>query len=261
MAAWLAEQLQAPFELIHVFDDGAQPALPRDGLLMDPVIRGDVAARLNDRTRALALADLKSLAQDLLTPDAACEVLDGRVVPTLLSAAADRRAVLLLSGTAARAGLDHVLQGSVSGRLAAEAPCPVVTVPPAAAIADVGPVVVGDDGSAHARRALLHATALAARLRRGLIRLEVDEGDPVEVIGATANDLRACLIATGTRGRGSLRAELFGSVSTGLVQAAGRPVMLVPASAGEPPESGDGNARDRPVHDRYASSSGSRRRG
>ena len=140
----------------------------------------------------------------------------------------------------------------MSGRLAAEAPCPVVTVPPAAAIADVGPVVVGDDGSAHARRALLHAAALAARLQRELIRLEVDEGDVVEVIGSKANDLRACLIATGTRGRGSLRAELFGSVSTGLVQAAGRPVMLVPASAGEPPESGDGNARDRPVHDRYS---------
>ena len=55
MAAWLAEQLQAPLELIHVFDAGAQPALPRDGLLKDPVIRGDVADRLDDRTRALAL--------------------------------------------------------------------------------------------------------------------------------------------------------------------------------------------------------------
>jgi nucleotide-binding universal stress UspA family protein len=146
--------------------------------------------------------------------------------------------VVLVSGTAARAGLDHALEGSVAGRLAANAPCPVVTVPPDATIADPGPVLVGDDGSDHARRAVHHAATLADRLGRELVRMEADDDDPVRDLAAAGREHRACLIATGTRGRGPIRAELLGSVSSGLVQTAERPVMLVPASAGDAPARG-----------------------
>jgi nucleotide-binding universal stress UspA family protein len=150
MAAWLADEIAAPLEFVHVFDPGAQPALPRDGVLIDPVLRDTLDDRHDKRERALAHATLEELAVDLGRPDAATLVLEGQVLPTLFSYAVERRALLLVSGTAARAGLDHVLQGSVSSRLAAEARCPVVTVPPSAAVAQDGPLLVGDDGSDHA---------------------------------------------------------------------------------------------------------------
>ena len=161
----------------------------------------------------------------------------------LQALAAERGAALLVSGTAARGGLEHVLQGSVSGRLAADAPCPVVTVPPGAVVGDSGPVLVGDDGSDHGRRAVRHAAALADQLTRELVRMQVEDGDPVAGLADAAREHRACLVVSGTRGRGPFRAELFGSVSTGLVQTAGRPIVLVPLSAGDPPTSA--TARDR----------------
>jgi nucleotide-binding universal stress UspA family protein len=237
-AAWLAGALRAPLEVIHVFDAGAQAAVPREGGLRDPVLRREVRLRLDERERARMHRMLQSVVEPLPGNDVETVVLDGLVVPTLHDAAAERRAVVLVSGTAARAGLDHVLEGSVAGRLAANAPCPVVTVPPDATIADPGPVLVGDDGSDHARRAVHHAATLADRLGRELIRMEADDDDPVRDLAAAGREHRACLIATGTRGRGPIRAELLGSVSSGLVQTAERPIMLVPASAGDPPARG-----------------------
>ena len=67
------------------------------------------------------------------------------------------------------------------------------------------------------------------------VRLEVEEGDPVQVLAAVAREQAAALLVTGTRGRNALSSALLGSVSVGLVAAAGRPVALVPASAGEVP--------------------------
>ena len=131
-------------------------------------------------------------------------------------------------------GLQRLLHGSVSGALAADAPCPVVVVPPDAALREPGPVLVGDDGSEHGRRAVRHAEALAARLDRDLVRMHVEDGDPVEELARAAREQRACLAVAGTRGRGPLRGQLFGSVSTGLVRAAGRPVMLVSERARAP---------------------------
>jgi nucleotide-binding universal stress UspA family protein len=75
---------------------------------------------------------------------------------------------------------------------------------------------------------------LAARLERGLVRVRVEDGDPVEELTSAGRQQRACLTVTGTRGRGPLRGQRFGSVSTGLVRTAGRPVMLVSEHAGEP---------------------------
>jgi nucleotide-binding universal stress UspA family protein len=63
-------------------------------------------------------------------------------------------------------------------------------------------------------------------------------GAPVTAIRQRATDTdaahehRACLVVAGTRGRGPLRGELFGSVSTGLVRIAARPVVLVSEHAG-----------------------------
>jgi nucleotide-binding universal stress UspA family protein len=172
--------------------------------------------------------------------------------------------------------MDRVLLGSVSGTLAAAAPCPLVAVPRGAALEEPGPVVVGYDGSMHSVRAARHGAAVAARLRRELVLLHVgagqgvppdeelarelyaagasglgddpgrpapdlkvefavEDGDPVQVLAAVGREQAAALLVTGTRGRNAVTSALLGSVSVGLVGAAGRPVMLVPASAGEAP--------------------------
>jgi nucleotide-binding universal stress UspA family protein len=233
-AGWLAEAMQATLEIVYVLDDGALTAVGRNGAGADPVMRDHIYALQEQRVRRRMRRKLAAAAAGLPGVQASQSVHDGRPVPTLHALAAERDAALLVAGTAARSGLDRVLAGSVSGSLAANAPCPVVTVPPAAAVAEAGPVLVGDDGSDHARRAVLHATALADRLQRDLVRMQVEDGDPVDVIASAGREQRACLVVTGTRGRGFVRAGLFGSVSTGLVQTAGRPVVLVPLSADDP---------------------------
>ena len=205
----------------------------------------------------------------------ATELAEGQVVAELRRLAVARWAALLVAGTAARGGLDRVLLGSVSGELAAAAPCPLVAVPRGAALEEPGPVVAGYDGSAHSLRAARHAAALAARLGRELVLVHVtgdesvrpdeelarelsagaarpgrgsgsagarregaalvEDGDPVQVLAAVAREQSAALLVTGTRGRNALSSTLLGSVSAGLVRTAGRPVALVPASAGEIP--------------------------
>jgi nucleotide-binding universal stress UspA family protein len=200
----------------------------------DPLMRDalyDIQERIAEDE---ARADIAGVAAELPHADVTGSVLSGLPSDVIRRRAADRAAALLVSGTAARRGLQHLLHGSVSGVLAAEAPCPVVAVPPDAALREPGPVLVGDDGSEHAQRAVRHAEALAARLNRGVVRLHVEDGDPVDELARAAREKQACLAVTGTRGRGPLHGQLLGSVSTGLVRAAGRPVVLVSARAAEP---------------------------
>jgi nucleotide-binding universal stress UspA family protein len=234
-AGWLANALAATLEIVYVLDaGGVLVAAPREGAGADPVLRARVYELQADRLRERMLSELAATASSLDGVQVTFAVHDGLPVPTLHALAAERRAALLVSGTAARGGFERVLCGSVSGSLVADAPCPVVTVPPAAQVGDAGPVLACDDGSDHARRAVLHADALADRLRRDVVRMRVDDGDPVETIASAGHEQRACLIVTGTRGRGPVRTALFGSVSTGLVRSAARPVVLVPLSAGDP---------------------------
>jgi nucleotide-binding universal stress UspA family protein len=230
-AAWLAGALRAPLELVYAVDHDQLPALPRDAAA-DPDVR-DALYDIQDRiAEAEARAHLEAALAALPHADVTGEVLTGPPESVIRARAAEAGATLLVSGTAAREGLDHLLQGSVAGALAAEAPCPVMVVPPDAVLREPGPVVAGDDESEHGRRALRHAEALAARLDRDLVRLHVANGDPAEELAVTARERRACLVVTGTRGHGPLRGRLFGSVSTGLVRAAGRPVVLVSEHAG-----------------------------
>jgi nucleotide-binding universal stress UspA family protein len=65
--------------------------------------------------------------------------------------------------------------------------------------------------------------------------MAVEDGDPAQTLAAVAREQSAALLVTGTRGRNPLSSALLGSVSDGLVRAAGRPVALVPASAGDTP--------------------------
>jgi len=234
VAAWLAGALRAPLELVYVVNHDQLPALRRHGAAAVPQVR-EALHEIQERiAEGAARADLEATLSALPGADVAGSVLTGSPAHVIRRRAADRAPRLLVTGTAARRGLAHLLHGSVSGALAADAPCPVVVVPPNAALREPGPVLAGDDGSEHGRRAVRHGEALAARLERELVRLHVESGDPVAELARAAGEQRACLAVTGTRGRGPLRGQLFGSVSTGLVRTAGRPVMLVSEHAGAP---------------------------
>jgi nucleotide-binding universal stress UspA family protein len=227
-AAWLAEATGARVELAYVLDPGGFPTLPR----MDPGARSELYEQHEEKARAHALEQLEGVAEDMPGDPPTLSVLEGRPVETLQRRAAEREAALVVTGTAAVEGLDFLMHGSVPARLAAVLSCPLVVAPPAAAVADPGPVLVGDDDSDESRRAVHHASAIAGRLGREMMRVRVEEGDPVTVIGDAGRLQQACLLVTGHRGRGPLRTALFGSVTAGLVQTGGRPVMVVPPGAG-----------------------------
>jgi nucleotide-binding universal stress UspA family protein len=226
--------LGAPLELIYVLDHDELPALPRHGPARDPQMREELYKLQEQHEEASARAEIDAAASSLPADDVAATVLTGSPVEVLRRRAQERDAALLVSGTAARHGLEHVLHRSVAFDLAAVAPRPLVAVPPGAALREPGPVLVGDDGSEHGRRAVRHAEALAGLLERELVPVYVVDGDPVEELARTARERRACLAVAGTRGRGPLRGEILGSVSTGLVRTAGRPVVLVSQGADPP---------------------------
>lgn len=61
------------------------------------------------------------------------------------------------------------------------------------------------------------------------VRVEQADGAVWLTIKAVADEIDAALIVLGTRGRGSLRTALLGSVSRSVLQHAGRPVLIAPA--------------------------------
>lgn len=116
-----------------------------------------------------------------------------------------------------------------------------------------GSIVVGADGSKHATRAIAWAAEQAVRQRRPLVVLTADgatahrtnaealhvarEAAPdVDVVGLTAADdprnalvelsRDAHLLVLGSRGRGTVRSMLLGSVSAAVCRAAGCPVVV-----------------------------------
>jgi nucleotide-binding universal stress UspA family protein len=161
------------------------------------------------------------------------------------------------------------LIGSVSSRLAADAPCPVLVIPPGLK-RHVRPdawygrtLVSGFDGSLPSWSAARHAAALADRLNgslsvvsvgtrvrnadvvRGLdgavrsgddalpaldVRYEHRAGGPVWELERVAAAITAPLIAIGSRGLGPCEDALLGSVARRLLQSARRPTLILPAA-------------------------------
>jgi nucleotide-binding universal stress UspA family protein len=176
-AEWLAGALDTSLVVAHAFDPGGVPVLPRREMALASVTEDDLerAARLGARRM------LERAAETVTDVAVRTEMPKGLPVPALLEAAAAHDATLLVAETAARAGPDRVLIGSVASELAAHAPCPMIAVPRAAALSEPGPIVAGYDGSAHSERAARHAASLAARMGRDLLLVHGAGGGDEEV--------------------------------------------------------------------------------
>jgi nucleotide-binding universal stress UspA family protein len=178
------------------------------------------------------------------------------VVPAQGVAEALRDVAVELDVTAIVMGPD--LQGDVTRRLSASAPCPVLTAPEeprlvSDAYREIG---VAYDGSIGSRFALIAATdlgirsgarvhivavapderaAVAARLHADQAAVEMDGVQTVVDVrlGNVNRALRAAsarldLMICGSRGRGKLLGNLLGSVSADLLELPNCPVLVVP---------------------------------
>lgn len=272
VAAWLARALDTRLVIAHAFDPMGIPTRPRQELLARRVTDADIEAAAR-RSAQLLLRDAAAgvsgieLAIELVEGQVVPEILalaDEHWASLLVAGTAaregiERMLVGSVSGSLAAGARCPVVV--VPRGAALDEPGPIVAgydgsddslraARHAAALAarlgrELVLVHVTGDKGVRADEELareLHAAGVAALGgdpgRPGLdlkVRLDVEEGDPAQVLAAVGREQAAALLVTGTRGRNPLSSALLGSVSVGLVAAAGRPVVLVPASAAEIP--------------------------
>lgn len=138
-----------------------------------------VASRLDTRLLVVhAVEEPVEEAQELLeslrarlpaADDTGVRLVEGSPADRLIEVADDEDAELLVVGSRGRGAIGSAVLGGVSRRVARDARCPVVVVPPAVSIAaregnGEGAVVCGVDGSGHAVTAAQVAGRLAERL-------------------------------------------------------------------------------------------------
>ena len=240
-ARWLARELGASIVVVHAFDEWSVGVPPSGELAATSVTTSEIVRSLRQAAEAM----LEDVSAELAGIDHTVELVEGTPVEGVLRAVGDHDAALLVTGTAARGGLDRILLGSVASGLAAKSPCPVMVVPAEVPLGRPGPVLAAYDGSEHSASAVRAGTDLAGRMGRELVVMYVAddsddpdpplleqvevvraEGDAVEAIRHAATQHDAALVVAGTRGRGAVAAALLGSVSAELVRSAGRPVVL-----------------------------------
>lgn len=123
MAAELAWRFEGSLEIVHIFDPVAYP-LP-DGyyvMFTQPQLE-QMFAQFDQ-----ALAAYKREALEAGAPNVDTHVRQGICAPEICAIARDGHFDLIVMGTHARRGLDHLLLGSVAERVLRQAPCPVLSV-------------------------------------------------------------------------------------------------------------------------------------
>jgi nucleotide-binding universal stress UspA family protein len=170
-AAAIARWYEARLEVLHVapaFDSGLIPAMS-DRFNVDspfPISHDDIVAEIGraiDAAHASGL-NLKALAQE------------GRAHEIIVCRAQAQPADLLVMGTHGRSGFNRLLMGSVTEKVRRTAPCPVLTVPPAASEMTGAPVAFKRilcpiDYSPSALRALQYALDLGRQAGGSVIVL------------------------------------------------------------------------------------------
>jgi nucleotide-binding universal stress UspA family protein len=172
----------------------------------------------------------------------------------LAALAEELRPAALVLGSRGLTGVRAVL-GSVSDQAVHTSPVPVLVVPRLVLSAErdaaaTGPIVVGDDGSAGAARALQATTALFGDRAVQTVRVQFDD-DPdaptgpgtvtVPPLGVASSGraigdalvrqaaaVGAAAIAVGSRGRSAPAEILLGSVAMAVLHHTDRPVLVVP---------------------------------
>lgn len=169
LAAALADRLDAPLILTHAIHAVyANYPTPLEG----PIPR-DVLYQASQQEHSLAEALLQHAIDELhLTGKVETFLPIGDAGTALLRAAGVADAAALVVGARGYGSVRRAVLGSVSGRVAARAPCPVVIAPHDMGghepLAD-GSILCGVDGSAQAARGAMVAAAAAQRLGRELI--------------------------------------------------------------------------------------------
>jgi nucleotide-binding universal stress UspA family protein len=126
LAASLARELGASLLVVHATEAPYQRAtmLGHDTFSVDEL---ELLASMARRSEAAARRVLQEEV-DALVPPGTAEIVvrQGIPVDVVVRTARERECDLLVVGTHARRGLEHVLLGSVAERLARSAPCPVL---------------------------------------------------------------------------------------------------------------------------------------
>jgi nucleotide-binding universal stress UspA family protein len=142
-------------------------------------------------------------------------VVQGDVAQTIPTQAADMAAGLIVMGTHGQRGFERLMLGSVTERVLRTAPCPVLTVPPAAP--DAVParaglfarILCGVDFSPASMRALQFAASIAKEADAHLTAVHVVERPAPWPLPAGARDMAAALDGTAeTAARARLHAAI-----------------------------------------------------
>jgi universal stress protein A len=120
-AVGFARRYGARIRLLHVIQ-ADRYVLPGHYMLPGPELLERIAAEMELK--------LAALSKGLLTTGAPveCEVRRGLAIPTILEAARDVAADLIVMGTHGHTGIKHLWIGSVAENIVRTAPCPVLTV-------------------------------------------------------------------------------------------------------------------------------------
>jgi len=200
-AVAFAEWRQARLAVMHVaptFEPTLAPAVRYDepGEIVFPVQREDVLEALHRSAKAAGASPSRV--------EAVAEA--GSPVPMILDRAISWPADLVVIGTHGRSGFDRALLGSVAERVMHKAPCPVLTVPPAAHAASAASVAIkrilcAVDFSPSSLVALGFALDMGRQTGAAVTLLHIvdwpTEGEPLAHAQAAAPELLVTLLADG----------------------------------------------------------------
>ncbi len=157
---WAAGFAQASGASLTVAEAWQYPSVPIFADERDYAGVETMDERAVESARSIVSSVLGEAALDTAGLDIEYRALRGPAATAIRQAAAESRTDLIVVGARSASPLDRRLLGSVSRSVAEDATCPVAVVPADLADTD-GPIVVGVDGSEHARRALDWAAGAA----------------------------------------------------------------------------------------------------